>query len=406
MTNTVLLVEDDVVLRRAITQSISLENINVLVANSYAIAEEHITKNFDGIVLTDIRMEGKDGFDVLNYAQSCDIELPVIMLTGHGDIAMAVRAVQKGAFDFLEKPCHPDHLLRVIRKALNQRRQIMRVRELEQKNFHDNPIEMDFPGTSSAIHFFRGELLKLARLPVNVHFWGESGSGRVSAAKCLCRIRDSEERIIEKSLVDCDVNYFDAIQNENEPKFRIFKNIELAAREQQEKLCEFIDNNSNHRVVTLSIAALDVIPEEQLSKDLYYRLSTAQLEVPALRSRQEDILPIFHTMLQQQADAMQLSKPEIPAEKLANLSTQDWSGNIAELRQYAQKVLLDLDKAGTESQKQSLTNRMKTHEKSILEDALRRHSGHTARVAEELSIPVKTLYDRLSRHGLKSSKYR
>jgi len=406
VTNTVLLVEDDIALRRALTQSISLENINVLVANAYAIAKEHICKGFDGIVLTDIQMEGKDGFDVLKYAQSCDKELPVVMLTGHGDITMAVRAMQKGAFDFLEKPCHPDHLLRVLKKALNHRRLVMKVRELEQKNFRNSPAELEFPGTSTAIHLFRSELLKLAQLPVNVHFWGESGSGRVSAAKCLFKIRGSSNKLLERSLVDCDTDFFESTMEENELQFRIFKNIELAPKDQQEKLCEFIDNNPTHGVVTLSTTALDAIPETQLSRDLFYRLSTAQLEVPALRSRQEDILPTFHVVLQQLAVAMQLSKPEVPAEKLDYLSRQEWLGNIAELRQYAQKVLLDLDNAGAERQKQSLSSRMRTHEKSILEDALRRHSGRTAQVAEELSIPVKTLYDRLSRHGLKSSKYR
>jgi len=241
---------------------------------------------------------------------------------------------------------------------------------------------------------------------VNVHFWGESGSGRVSAAKCLFKIRGSSNKLLERSLVDCDTDFFESTMEENELQFRIFKNIELAPKDQQEKLCEFIDNNPTHGVVTLSTTALDAIPETQLSRDLFYRLSTAQLEVPALRSRQEDILPTFHVVLQQLAVAMQLSKPEVPAEKLDYLSRQEWLGNIAELRQYAQKVLLDLDNAGAERQKQSLSSRMRTHEKSILEDALRRHSGRTAQVAEELSIPVKTLYDRLSRHGLKSSKYR
>lgn len=103
---------------------------------------------------------------------------------------------------------------------------------------------------------------------------------------------------------------------------------------------------------------------------------------------------------------MQLSTPDISAKKLATLANRHWSGNIAELRQHARKVLLNLDDDSFDSRKTSLASRMRDHEKSILEDALKRHRGHTAHVAEELSIPVKTLYDRLSRHGLKSSRYR
>jgi len=406
MVNTVLLVEDDVALRRSITQSISLENIDVIVANSYIIAAEHIHKSFNGVVLTDICMDGNDGFDVLKYAQNCDIDLPVVMLTGHGDIKMAVRAIQEGAYDFLEKPCHPDHLLRVLKKALNQRRLTIRVRQLEIQARNYDPVEIEFPGTSAAIQLFRSDLHKFANLPINVHIWGESGSGRHSAAKCINIISNDSKILYEKYLSDCDLEAIETLENECRYSFFVFKNIELATKELQERLCDFIESNTQIRVITTSINALESIPETRLSKNLFYRVSVAQIEVPTLRSRPEDVLPTFQSVLHQQASAMQLPIPEISARELTNLTTRNWVGNTAELRQHARKVLLKLDGGGFENQRQSLASRMRDHEKSILENALKRHRGQTAQVAEELSIPVKTLYDRLSRHGLKSSRYR
>ncbi len=406
MTNTVLLVEDDVVLRRSIAQSISLDNLQVLVANSFEIAAEHIEKEFNGVVLTDIRMDGKDGFDVLKYAQKRDVDLPVVMLTGHGDIAMAVRAMQKGAFDFLEKPCHPDHLLRVLKKALNQRRLVMKIRELEKQVRNYDPTEFAFPGTSTVISQLRSELHRFARLPVNVHIWGESGSGRHSAARCIYSISGIDTNPFEKNLADCGLSLFDSLEQENKYLFYIFKNIEYASEVQQQRLSEFIDNHTNFRIVTTSNSVLEALPETDLIKELYYRVSVAQIEVPALRVRPEDVLPTFYSVLRQQSEVMALPAPELSAEKLSLLTARNWGGNIAELRQHARKVILELDDDGADDERESLANRMRVHEKSILEDALKRHKGHTANVAEELSIPVKTLYDRLARHGLKSSRFR
>lgn len=406
MTNTVLIVEDDVTLRRSIAQSVTLHDMEVIVASSYEMAVENIHKNFNGVVLTDMRMKGKDGLDVLRSAQNCDTDLPVILLTGHGDIAMAVRAIKNGAFEFLEKPCHPDHLIRVLKKALRQRQFALRVRQLEKQVSENDIAELEFPGASSAIDNFRAELHKFSQLPVNIHLWGESGSGRLSAARCICRLSINSHTIFEKNLSDCEESLFDALENDQAYDSFIFKNVELATGLQQEKLSEFIDNHIKYRIVTSSIAELGAIPEAQLRKNLYYRLSVAQLEVPPLRTRPEDVLPTFHAVLRQQSEIMALPIPDLPMERFSQLETREWSGNIAELRQHARKVILELDDASGESKPQSLASRMQSHEKSILEDALKRHRGHTANVAEELSIPVKTLYDRLNRYGLKSSRYR
>lgn len=406
MTNTVLLIEDDAVLRRSIAQSITLEQIEVIIAGSYEIAADHLHYDFNGIVLTDIRMEGKDGFDVLRLAQKCDADIPVVMLTGHGDVAMAVRAVQKGAFDFLEKPCHPDHLMRVLKKALIHRRLVMRVRQLERQTGNEEPSELVFPGTSSAVRKLRHELNKFSLVPVNIHLWGESGSGRSLAAACLHKLSGTKNKLVEMNLTDLNADLHQECDEDNEPVFYLFKNIELATVEQQERVSEFINTDTENKVITTSLSAPHTIPETQLSKQLYYCVSVAQVEVPSLRSRSEDIVPTFLSILQQQAEIMALPVPEISPKKLMTLTSRSWDGNIAELRQHARKVILKLDDGIAENDRQSLALRMRKHEMSILEDALKRHRGRTANVAEELSIPVKTLYDRLARHGLKSNRYR
>ena len=108
----VLLVEDDAPVREALAQTLELEGFEVTPAGSFIVAKDHIDPDFAGVVLSDIRMPGKDGLQLLDFARKADPDLPVILLTGEGDIPMAVDAISRGAFGFLEKPCPTDQLLR------------------------------------------------------------------------------------------------------------------------------------------------------------------------------------------------------------------------------------------------------------------------------------------------------
>ena len=101
MNRTVLLVDDDAPVREALTQTLELADMNVIAAGSFVAAKDRINAGFDGVVLSDMRMPGRDGFHLLAYAQAQDPDLPVILLTGEGDIPMAVRAMEAGAFDFM-----------------------------------------------------------------------------------------------------------------------------------------------------------------------------------------------------------------------------------------------------------------------------------------------------------------
>lgn len=406
MTDTVLLVEDDSVLRRSIAKTLAYENFEVIEAGAFIAARDHIANDFAGVILTDIRMEGKDGFDLLNFALSIDADLPVIMLTGEGDVPMAVHAIRSGAFDFLEKPCHPDDLLRVLRQAVAKRSLVMRNRELEARMTSNDPAAISFPGTSTAIMMFRGQLRKMAELPVNVHISGEQGTGRVLAATCICQLAGHTDNHLNRNLSDCDEEFFNDLAKSDLPPFAVVKNVELASNRQQELLAAFMKASPATRIITTSSVGLEELLGNQLNKELYFLISVAHIEVPALRSRPEDALPVFHQMLHQQADLLQVPVPALPPKKLATITDRVWEGNLSELRQYAQQVLLGLDDERHATASQSLNDRIHAYERTVLIDTLKRHKGHTAEAARELQIPVKTLYDRLGRHGLKSSAFR
>ena len=125
MNGAVLLVDDDRAVREALAQTLELADLHPIPAGSFVAAKHHITSEFPGVILSDIRMPGRDGFHLLNYAREVDAGLPVILLTGEGDIPMALSAMDRGAFDFLEKPCAPADLLAVLHRALQQRRAVL-----------------------------------------------------------------------------------------------------------------------------------------------------------------------------------------------------------------------------------------------------------------------------------------
>ncbi len=126
----VLLIEDDPALRASVAQTLELMDLNPIATTSFLQARRSIRTNFAGVVLSDIRMPQKDGFDVLNFVQERDPDLPVILITGHSDVPTAMRAMKQGAYDYLEKPCEPDHLVDTVKRALRHRALVLENRAL------------------------------------------------------------------------------------------------------------------------------------------------------------------------------------------------------------------------------------------------------------------------------------
>jgi len=130
MTARIIFVDDDRDVREALGQSLDLAGFQVTLCKSFIEATDHITPALDGVVVTDVRMPGKDGFDLLERALKIDPDLPIIILTGEGDIPMAVRAITEGAYDFFEKPCPPKNLIAAINRALDKRKLVLENRRL------------------------------------------------------------------------------------------------------------------------------------------------------------------------------------------------------------------------------------------------------------------------------------
>src|SRR5215210_4381327 len=130
--NRVLLIDDEAAVRQAIGQWLDLAGIEVDAHSSAASALQRLSADFEGVLVTDLKMEGLDGMALLRHAQEMDPDLPVVMITGHGDIQIAVEAMRLGAYDFVEKPFEPERLLDIVRRASEKRRLVLENRRLRQ----------------------------------------------------------------------------------------------------------------------------------------------------------------------------------------------------------------------------------------------------------------------------------
>ena len=185
MSGAVLVVDDDRPVREALVQTLELADWTVRAAGSFIEARDHIARDYPGVILSDIRMPGRDGFHLLAHARQVDPDLPVILLTGEGDIPMAVKAMGEGAFDFLEKPCAPEQLLAVLERALKNRALVLENRRLKAQLETGDPAARMIFGTSARAEELRQTVRQAARAGTEVLVSGPPGAGISKVAEVV-----------------------------------------------------------------------------------------------------------------------------------------------------------------------------------------------------------------------------
>ncbi len=409
MTRKVLMVDDDREVREALGQTLELADLDPILAGSFVEAKDHIVAGFDGIIVTDIRMPGRDGFHLLSYAHSVDPELPVILLTGEGDIPMAVKGISSGAFGFLEKPCAPKDFLAVVEKALRTRALVQENRRLKREAETGDAAARMLRGRSELSRKMRSDARAVARTSADVLITGEPGVGTAKMAEVVHFLSAGSNAPFLK---------FSASTFSGETMDRAFESaiggslfLDEVARmtpSAQFSLLEAMERPSRPRVIAGTYADLgQEVKEGRFSPDLFYILQAATIRIPPLRERPEDIPELFKHYVDIACEQSDLPTPEITPEVLSKLMAQDWPGNARSLMNAAMRFAMGLGEIGDQQPEElGLAEQMAQVERSLLIAALQRHGGNATEAARGLKLPRKTFYDKLVRHGIKAEFYR
>ncbi len=407
MRGTVLLVDDDREVREALGQTLELDDLRPILCGSYIEAKDHISADFPGVVVTDIRMPGKDGFALLDFARGVDPDLPVILLTGEGDIPMAVKGIASGAFDFLEKPCAPADLLAVVDKALKTRALVLENRQLKRAlQSGDAAARMIF-GRSRQSEELRERARAAARAAAEVLVTGEPGTGIPKVAEVIHLLSGAAARPFQKLSGAMLTPEALAAAFDTAAGGTIFiDEVSGLGPATQFALLDLLDAGGGARVIAGTYR--DLAAEAQAGRfhaDLFYKLDAIRIRMPALREHPEDIPVMFRHYLQQACEQANLPEPDVTPAVIARLMAQDWSGNSRALMNAAMRFAMGLPE-GEDDPGSGLSEQMARVERSLLEDALRREGGNATLAAQALRLPRKTFYDKLARHGIRPEDYR
>ncbi|MDH4610551.1 sigma-54 dependent transcriptional regulator [Pseudomonas sp. BN102] len=440
MTAQVIFVDDEAAIREAVREWLELSGFEVQVESSAEGCLKRLDADFPGVVISDLRMPGMDGMALLQAVQAIDRELPFLMVTGHGDVPQAVEAMRLGAYDFIEKPFTAERLLDSLRRALEKRRLVQENRRLRVQVDLKDQLDGRLLGVSRPMLQLRRQVLELARTPVNTLLRGETGSGKEMVARCLHDFGPRAERpfvalncaaipenLFESELFGHESGAFTGAQGKRIGKIEhahggtlFLDEIESMPLAQQVKLLRVLQEQRLERLGSNQSITVDIrvvaatkpdLREEvragRFREDLLYRLNVAELQLPALRERREDIPLLFEHFARQASERLGRPQPSLTPAELAQLLAHGWPGNVRELANAAERHVLGLSTSAAErgEGEPSLAELMEAYEAQCLRQALARSQGDIKAVMTLLQLPRRTLNEKMQRHGLARSEF-
>ena len=450
MSHRVLIVDDEAGIRQALKQVLEYEELDVRVASSGGEAISVYTEFRPHLVFLDVKMAGLDGLETLSRLRDLDSRAQIVMISGHGTIATAVEATQRGAFDFLEKPLDTDRLLLTVRNALAHAELVgenARLREVTQSRYQ-------MVGASPALRSVRELIDKVGPTAARVLITGENGTGKELVARGLheasprrdqafvevnCAAIPSE--LIESELFGHMKGSFTGAFADRAGKFEqadggtLFLDevgdMSLSAQAKllrvlQEGVVTRIGGSKSIEVDVRVLAATNKdlegeIAEGRFREDLLYRLNVVPIEVPALRERLDDIPALVSHFAGQLAESAGVPGKQFAPDAVARLQTRAWPGNIRELRNAVERALIlapgkvvgasDIDRLlpGADGAPMATPIPEGAHtfetfkqeaEKSFLMQQLREHDWNVSETARALKMPRSNLYKKIERYGL------
>lgn len=439
-----IVIEDEEAVSQAIVQTLELGGFTVQACAIAEQAQALLTADYAGVLVTDVRLPGSSGLDVLAQVVALDADLPVIVMTGHGHVSMAVEAMRSGAYDFIEKPFAAERLMEAVRRAQEKRSLVMDNRRLKAAW----ALKPDLPaliGQSPAMERLKNMIATLGPTPVDILINGQTGTGKEVVARQLHAASACKgpfvaincgalpESVFESEIFGHEAGAFTGAQKRRIGKLEYaqhgtvfldeIESMPLALqvkllRVLQERRLERLGGNDSIALDCRIIAAskadlLELSSKGEFREDLYYRISVVSLALPPLNQRREDIPLLLACFLQAAAIRFNRPMPSWTQQDMQRWQKLAWPGNVRELRNFADRLVLGVlqpeDQTAVaidaeEIKAASLTEQIDNYERSLIAEALRLCDANVAEAAEHLGIPKKTLYDKIKKYQLGSGR--
>ncbi|MBX9467925.1 MAG: sigma-54 dependent transcriptional regulator [Rhizobium sp.] len=437
----VLLVDDEEELRFSTSQALELHGLQV---KAFASADEILSRvgfGFDGVVVSDIRMPGMDGMTLMQRIRELDHEIPVILVTGHGEVQLAVKAMREGAYDFIEKPFASHALAGVVRHALDRRSLVLENRRLRAVAGKRDDIETRLPGRTPVMVDLRYRVRAIGATEADALIIGETGAGKEVVARSLHDVSARSkapflaincaslpETLIESELFGHEAGAFPGALRARYGKFEhgrggtiLLDEIGSMPFDLQAKFLRVLQERTITRLGSNETVPLDVrflatskvdleseVAAGRFRADLFYRLNVVTIHVPSLAQRRADIPLLFLHLVREASARYGRDDMEVEPEILAEIAEREWPGNVRELRNAADRLVLGLETGldGASDQEMvatRLAEKVAAYEKQLIAGAIAAHGGALKPVYEQLGISRKTLYEKMQKHGLDKS---
>jgi len=431
---TIWLIDDDEDLLHALQQGLELEGFCVRSSLTTNQAMSHISNDTYSVIVSDIMMPDISGMKLLEQVVDIDAAFPVILMTGHGDVPLAVEAIQKGAYDFLEKPFPVLRLVEVIRRALEKRRLVLENRALRETIDDNDPLSQRLVGRAEGIIHLREQISALSDTHVDSLIIGETGTGKEVVARAIHDFSTRKSKpfvaincaampadLIESELFGHEAGAFTGAAKKRTGKLEFAQGgtvfldeIESMPLDLQAKILRAIEDRTidplgSNKTIKLDVTFIaatksdleQLATEQQFRADLYYRLNVVTFYIPSLRQRIEDIPLLFFHLARIARSKYRREIPPLSPGLVEQLINYPWPGNVRELRNYADRFVLGMWNGFVEPedtpQKGDLNTRLFVFEKSVIEHELKRHAGSLKATYTSLGLSRKGLYDKIKR---------
>ena len=444
---TILTIDDEENIRNGLSDNFELEGYNVLQASNGKEGLAIIAKGGVDLVITDLRMDGISGEEVVQHVTTENPGIPIIVLTGHGSIEEANKAIKAGAYYFLTKPLNLDHLNKIVKNALTERSQQLKIKELQERLKHNQNAD-DMIGKSAELNKVRAMISKAAPTKASVLITGESGVGKELVARAIhnqsprkdnafivVHCAALSETLLESELFGHEKGAFTGADSLAHGKFELadggtifldeIGEINLSTqikllRVLQERSFERVGGEKTINVDIRIVAATNKNLEEEVRagkfrEDLFYRLNVVRIEMPALRERKDDIPLLMHGFLKEFNIENQKNILGFDNRAKAAILKYSWPGNIRELRNCVESAVVMCTKDQISFDDLPSTVRsgcdisaitipagitMNEAEKIIITENLALNNGNKTKTAETLGIGRKTLHRKLIEYGI------